>query len=314
MAAILESINNFDKSKKEEEVNDRSIICFQHGCCTASASHPERHIFCFTFPPTCPACGEDLQGPNSDLIIPPFRLPNPFNCKSSSSTRRRGRGRCGKLLGCALLIRPAEGTFFGSSTSSSSSSPSSTADRIQDLHIAVTDSTSTKIVEYDQCGLLVTPNQYQTCSSSTVWKECIQIEILQAKNRTDTSMEVIWDETLCRLTSSTSLESVKTTDQEGGPEFWSAARYSPTGLNCFSFVMHFLGSLPVSCLDHLTTFSSSPSQSSLQQVLSSKEAFCEQFLIPAMKPFTRYLSVWRQVCQSTDGICIVSKDHQTVKT
>lgn len=68
---------------------DPGILCFQH--CKYEAK-----VFCFEFPSFCKFCKGDLL--NTELQIPPFRIPYPF--KDASNERN------------VVVIKPTIGDFL----------------------------------------------------------------------------------------------------------------------------------------------------------------------------------------------------------
>lgn len=69
--------------------NDPGIICFQH-------CQKKEKVFAFKFPDTCNFCQKDLS--NTELRIPPFRIPYPFRDASTEPN--------------ILVIKPTFGDFL----------------------------------------------------------------------------------------------------------------------------------------------------------------------------------------------------------
>ncbi|CAG0907191.1 unnamed protein product [Cyprideis torosa] len=74
-----------------EEAVRNGILCLAHGC-----DSKRTKIFSFSFPAICPVCNEDLT--QSELPLPPFRIPFPF-------VRAQQRA-------LSLVIRPTQGDFL----------------------------------------------------------------------------------------------------------------------------------------------------------------------------------------------------------
>ncbi|KAG8194421.1 hypothetical protein JTE90_011031 [Oedothorax gibbosus] len=129
--------------------NDPGIICFQH--CLKNAK-----VFTFKFPDTCHFCRKDLS--NTELRIPPFKVPYPF-CKGNTEPN-------------ILVIKPTIGDFLNHYENSS------------DLHIGVTDSTGL-VYEYDMNG--------KEKSSGQTWLQCLPIKVVE---NITFSQKIYWDQVL----------------------------------------------------------------------------------------------------------------------
>ncbi|EFX81430.1 hypothetical protein DAPPUDRAFT_317694 [Daphnia pulex] len=92
-----------------------SLLCFQH--CS------KINVFCFTIPNNCPACENELS--NTDLTIPPFRVPSPLTSEAKNFS---------------ILIKPTFGDFIRDFK------------RGDVLHIALSNSES-KIFEFNENGI-----------------------------------------------------------------------------------------------------------------------------------------------------------------
>lgn len=68
---------------------DPGILCFQH-------HRNEAKVFCFEFPSFCQFCNADLL--NTELQIPPFRIPFPFKNASNECN--------------TVVIKPTTGDFL----------------------------------------------------------------------------------------------------------------------------------------------------------------------------------------------------------
>nr|CAH0105456.1 unnamed protein product [Daphnia galeata] len=97
------------------QYNSESLLCFQH-C-------KKVNVFCYIIPNNCPVCKNDLS--NTDLTIPPFRIPNPLTSEAN------------KL---SLLIKPTFGNFIRDFK------------RGDLLHIALSNS-ERKIFEFNENGI-----------------------------------------------------------------------------------------------------------------------------------------------------------------
>ncbi|KFM77511.1 hypothetical protein X975_18852, partial [Stegodyphus mimosarum] len=127
--------------------DDPGILCFQH-------CQKNKKVFSFVLPGVCNFCKEDLA--NSELRVPPFRIPYPFcNAKRMPNT---------------IVIKPSNGDFLNNYVNSSS------------LHIGVTDSLG-NVFEYDSHGL--------NKSNGENWEQCLCIEILQRDH-----LRSYWDKVL----------------------------------------------------------------------------------------------------------------------
>ncbi|XP_055928798.1 MKRN2 opposite strand protein-like [Argiope bruennichi] len=130
-------------------MSDPGIICYQH-------CQKKEKVFSFTLPDVCNFCNVELS--NTELRIPPFRIPYPFR----DATKEQN----------SVVIKPTNGDFLHNYKNSS------------DLHIGVTDSTGF-IYEYDVNGITRSKNQS--------WLQSLPIKVL---DRMNSSLKYHWDEVL----------------------------------------------------------------------------------------------------------------------
>ena len=72
-----------------EKASSTVLFCFQH-------CRKDINVICFSLPKSCPVCENDIG--NSRLLVPLYRLPNPFSGAELSP-------HC-------LLIKPTKGSFL----------------------------------------------------------------------------------------------------------------------------------------------------------------------------------------------------------
>lgn len=229
-------------------------------------------IFCLEVPETCPLCSLEILSNGSSNSQEPKDsfLATPLMIPCPFVS--------GSQTTCSLLIRPSVGDFLHTYCSSS------------DLHVGVTDSLG-NIYEFDEEGVRKTSSE---SGDSSLWEQSLVIPIFKTDKKDDGLSKEKWVQHWDYTLSITSCMDV-----------WSRKEYKESDNNCYSFVLFFLKMLKWQQFQMQSTH-----ESNIQNSLSSKTLFCQEYILPRTRLAAKYIALYRKVIR--EGVSVIPVKQRLV--